>query len=44
MMQAAPAAPRAPAIVAVTRPVELKSPRLPWAASATTGMITPIRK
>jgi hypothetical protein len=37
MMQAAPAAPRAPAIVAVMSPVELKFDRPPWAPRLEVG-------
>src|ERR1700704_6560499 len=44
MMHAAPAAPSAPAIVAVTRPVPSKFDSDPCDPSAATGMSTPIRK
>ena len=44
MMHAAPAAPSAPAIVAVIRPPLLKFDRPPCAESAPTGTSTPIRK
>src|SRR4029079_1428560 len=44
MMHAAPAAPRAPAIVAVTRPVLSKFDIWPCDPSAMTGMMTPIKK
>src|SRR5262245_29095925 len=44
MMQAAPMAPSAPAIVAVIRPVLLKFDKPPWAPRPITGTITPIRK
>src|SRR5206468_8266383 len=44
MMHAAPAAPSAPAIVAVTRPVVSKCDSDPCDARAATGISTPIRK
>src|SRR5688500_15964905 len=44
MMHAAPAAPSAPAMVAVINPVLLKLDRPPWADSVATGTSTPIRK
>src|SRR5260221_12498490 len=44
MMHAAPTAPSAPAMVAVTSPLELKADRLFCALRLATGMITPIRK
>src|SRR5436190_12107786 len=44
MMQTAPAAPSAPAIVAAMRPLPLKPESEPCDESATTGISTPIRK